>query len=324
MENSKIEWTDHTANFWWGCFKVSPGCKNCYAETLSHRFGKNIWGPAATTDRELKENIWKELPKWNAKAKADGVRRRVFVQSMSDFFEAHPQVLSVRQRALELMLKCDWLDFQVLTKRPENILRMTPKWFQDDWPENVWPGTSVENQEMADQRIPELLRVPAKVRFLSMEPLLGPVDLSGRTVDGVWIDREYADIPDNYELRDIIDAEGWPISWVIVGGESGPHARPMHPDWARAIRDQCQAAGVPFFFKQWGEWLPAVPAYINEEMGAGMGSQNGELISVDTPNRVRWGDSLTYCYKVGKKRAGRLLDGREWSEFPAVDVRHAN
>lgn len=274
-EKTEISWTDSTANFWWGCFKVSPGCKNCYAETLSHRFGKNIWGPVATTDRELKENIWKELPKWNAKAKADGVRRRVFVQSMSDFFENHPQVLSVRQRALELMLNCDWLDFQVLTKRPENILRMTPKWFQDDWPENVWLGTSVENQEMANKRIPELMEVPAKVRFLSMEPLLGNVDLTIGLggADGTGLG--------GYGLRSAID-------WVIVGGESGHYARPINPDWVRAIRDQCQAAGVPFFFKQWGEWGP--------------GDYTGDM------------------YRFGKKAAGRSLDGREWSEFPVIEV----
>jgi protein gp37 len=252
MQNSKIEWTDHTANFWWGCFKVSPGCQHCYAETLAHRYQKNIWGPVSTTDRELKVGIWKELPKWNAKAKSDGVRRRVFVQSMSDFFEAHPQVLNVRQRALELMLKCDWLDFQVLTKRPENILRMTPKWFQNDWPENVWPGTSVENQEMADLRIPELLKIPAKVRFLSMEPLLGPVDLFDIAA-GIY---ELDCLRGKYGEHARPQADCAKVDWVIVGGESGPKRRLFNPAWARAIRDQCVAVGVPFFMKQWDKVQP--------------------------------------------------------------------
>jgi protein gp37 len=231
-QNSAIEWTDHTANFWWGCFKVSDGCKNCYAETLSNRYGKSIWGPPKTTGRELKKGIWKELPKWNEQARESGQRRRVFVQSMADFFEDHPQVTEWRWNAICLMEQCKSLDFQVLTKRPENILSMVPvSWQRNDWPSNVWIGTSVENQETADQRIPELLKIPAKVRFLSCEPLLGPIDFYKVTSPA---SRE--------TLRG--------IQWVIVGGESGPHARPMHPAWARSIRDQCQAAGVPFFMKQ--------------------------------------------------------------------------
>lgn len=280
MENSKIEWTDHTANFWWGCFKVSPGCKNCYAETLSHRFGKNIWGPVATTDRELKENIWKELPKWNAKAKADGVRRRVFVQSMSDFFEDHPQVVETRLRAMRLIEELDGLDFLILTKRPENVRAMAIRWLGFGFPENVWIGTSVENQEMANKRIPELLEIPAKVRFLSMEPLLGSVDLTIGLggADGTGLG--------GYGLRSAID-------WVIVGGESGHHDRETYPEWVRAIRDQCQAAGVPFFFKQWGDAKP-------------------DVLEVRAWERAGRNFSA--------KKGGRILDGREWSEFPVVEV----
>lgn len=246
MENSKIEWTTHSANFWWGCMKVSDGCKNCYAETWANRWGKSIWGPAATTGREYKKAAWVDLRRWNAQAKAEGVRRRVFVQSMADFFEDHPQVSPWRAAALQLMQECRYLDFQVLTKRPENINSMIEQatgfsdsemWFYTA--PHVWIGTSVENQETADQRIPELLSVPAKVRFLSMEPLLGPVDLWGAN---------YRNPHGGYTGA----ATSWPggVQWVIVGGESGHGARPMHPDWVRSLRDQCQAANVPFFFKE--------------------------------------------------------------------------
>lgn len=290
-ENSKIEWTDHTANFWWGCLKVSPGCEHCYADTLAHRYGKAIWGPAKTTSRELKKSVWAELPKWNKAAQDSGQRRRVFVMSMGDFFEDHFQVTDWRIRAMRLIEECTWLDFQILTKRPENVPSMAGAWMELGFPPNVWLGTSVENQAAADERIPELLKIPARVRFLSMEPLLGPVDLgkhvligphhiTGQTVWWPWLEE---------------------INWVIVGGESGPQARPMHPDWARSIRNQCQAAGVPFFFKQWGEW------------GQGM-KLNSEGVSIRCASH-EFGFS-NIVFRVGKKAAGRLLDGVEHNNFP--------
>jgi protein gp37 len=239
MKNSKIEWTDNTANFWWGCFKVSPGCQHCYADTLTKRWGKQgIWGPAKTSDREYKKGIWAELPKWNERARKSGKRERVFVMSMGDFFEDHPQVTEWRDRAVGLMVNCEYLDVQILTKRPENVNDMMfdilhgTRLSLSDF-DNFWIGTSVENQEQADKRIPELLRIPAAVRFLSVEPLLGPVELKK------WLGNNF--------------------HWVIVGGESGPNARPMHPDWARAIRDECVEAGVPFFMKQMNKIDP-IPA----------------------------------------------------------------
>lgn len=248
MENSKIEWTDHTANFWWGCFKVSPGCKNCYAETLSNRYGKAIWGTPETTHRELKIGIWKELPKWNEHARQEGKRRRVFVQSMADFFEDHPDVIQWREDALGLISKCEWLDFQILTKRPENVNRMIAdiygdcEWLMENLGKsklpNIWIGTSVENQEMADKRIPELLNIPAHVRFLSVEPLLEEIDLQ-RWFHGMGV---------TLSLRPIHVTPF--IHWVIVGGESGTKKRPFDVAWARSIRDECRAAGVPFFMKQ--------------------------------------------------------------------------
>lgn len=292
-ENSKIEWTDHTANFWWGCMKVSDGCKHCYADTLARRYGKSIWGPPETTTRELKKAIWKDLPKWDKQARLEGKRRRVFVQSMSDFFEDHPQVTDWRRDALHLISQLRNLDFLVLTKRPENVNAMieagtgrgASSWLADC--RHVWIGTSVENQEQANKRIPELLKIPAAVRFLSMEPLLGPVDIGfGGVMPGRW----------QWLTLDT-------LHWVIVGGESGPNARPMHPDWARGIRDQCQAAGVPgvpFFFKQWGEYAPDCLCRTSKPCATS----------------PRTNGKPGVMFRCGKKAAGRLLDSREWNEFP--------
>jgi protein gp37 len=168
----------------------------------------------------------------------------------------------------------------LLTKRPENVARFAPSLWLENWPAHIWIGTTVENQQCADERIPALLEIPAKVRFLSCEPLLGPVNLSYRCLEVA-------------------------ADWVICGGESGGHARPMHPDWARSLRDQCNEADVPFFFKQWGEWIE-VPAFQN----------NGDMGMMDTEGLMR----SCVVRKVGKHVSGRLLDGREWSEFPKVEV----
>lgn len=307
-----IEWTNHTLNFWWGCFKVSDGCKNCYAETFSKRVGRNIWGPPQVTGRWHTKGPWTECLKWDKQAKAEGVRRNVFCQSMSDFFEDHPQVEPWRQEAIKILEGFEWLNVQLLTKRIENVLRMVPIHWLKSWPEHIWIGTSVEDQVQADQRIPELCEIPAKVRFLSCEPLLGPIDLSGRTVQGVWIDPEYARL--DYGLGEIVENEGWSIHWVIVGGESGPQARPMHPDWARQIREQCQAAGVPFFFKQWGEFVPA------EQFEGIPGNGEWGTIGLSGNYMQFTANHDQLIYRMGKHAAGRLLDGREWNEIPQREV----
>lgn len=235
-ENSKIEWTDHTFNLVWGCVKVSPGCQNCYAETFAKRTGHNIWGPAATTERRtFGDKHWAEPLKWNADALQAGERRRVFCSSMADVFEDHPQLIDERLRLWKLIDQTPQLDWLLLTKRPENIDYMAPcSWVADGFPGNVWLGVSAENQAMADKRIPILAGIPATVRFLSCEPLLGPLDLA------TWF---YSMMTDDYSCA---------INWVIAGGESGPKARPMQADWVRSIRDQCTAAGVAFFMKQMG------------------------------------------------------------------------
>lgn len=238
MQNSKIEWTDNTANFWWGCVKVSPGCEHCYAEALSKRYGKAIWGPAKTTERWRTKGPWKDILKWDKAAKRDGVRRKVFVQSMSDFFEDHPQLLDWRNEATEILEQLEWLDIQLLTKRPENILGMVPAyWACMEWPQHIWIGTSVENQEQAEKRIPGLLNVEAPVKFLSCEPLLGPLNLEDLAYEAAG--------PAWAGYNKLVD-------WIIVGGESGKSARPMQIEWARSLRDQCQAAGIAYFCKQLG------------------------------------------------------------------------
>lgn len=285
-QNSAIEWTDHTFNPWIGCAKVSPGCQHCYAETLMDtRYGRVQWGVNGTRVRTSAAN-WKQPLKWNRQAEAEGVRRRVFCASLADVFEDRPELHPWRTNLFELIAATQHLDWLLLTKRPENVIKMV-LW---DAPgckpsDNVWFGTSAENQEQANKRIPELLRIPAAVRFLSVEPLLGKIEFSDVTKRSDAV----------FQLgKKAMDG----IHWVIVGGESGHGARPMHPDWARGIRDQCQAADVSFFFKQWGEWWPA-----------------GKKI-VERSDMVLFGDEA--MYRVGKHAAGRLLDGREWNEYPAI------
>lgn len=221
-KNSKIEWTDHTFNPWWGCVKVSPGCKNCYAE--ARQYGGDWWG-ADKPRRFFGEKHWKQPLKWNADAEKKGVRYRVFCGSYCDVFEENDKLNFERGVLWNTIGQTKSLDWLLLTKRPENITSMVKGyWLHEGLPDNVWLGISVENQEMADKRIPELLKIPARVRFLSCEPLLEEVEL-----------------PLYYFSN---------IDWVIVGGESGPKKRPFNPDWARSIREQCKYYGIPFFMKQ--------------------------------------------------------------------------
>jgi protein gp37 len=304
-ENSKIEWTDHTFNPWWGCQKVSEGCKNCYAETLDNRYNHDNphWGPGS--DRKpMSENYWKQPIKWNAAAKKTCIQAKVFCASMADIFEDHPQVVEHRKRLFALIEATPYLIWQLLTKRPENILKFLPERWAADlpfsyMPENLWLGTSVENQKQADERIPQLLQVRNVTRFLSCEPLLGPVNLGlmGTTPQS-W-GYGYTGI---YRL----------IDWVIVGGESGPKARPMHPDWARAIRDECETA-VPFLFKQWGEWVPVDRPW--EHRAPAELARNEEWLNIKGGSGFH-GEAVWRMRKVGKHAAGRLLDSKEHNEFP--------
>lgn len=285
-ENSKIEWTHHTFNPWRGCVKVSPGCKLCYAESLARRYGQDIWG----TDKPriiASESYWKEPVKWNRDAEKAGERRRVFCASLADVFEDRPDLIEPRARLWSLIAATPALDWLLLTKRPENLLRMVPWMSSDGTPwANVWLGTTAENQEQADKRVPELLKVPTTTHFLSCEPLLGSVNLDCHL--GAYPEDE--------------DGAPYPgrIDWVICGGETSHGARLMKLEWARSLRDQCQSAGIPFHFKQWGEWIPEEQATCKNPVGA---------------NKCPTIDGVGY-WCVGKKYSGRLLDGREWNEFP--------
>lgn len=327
-----IEWTDDTFNPWWGCEKVSPACAHCYAETWAKRTGHKLWGRGAER-RFFGDKHWQEPVKWNREAREfarcacgfagpvpfesgrcpkcqhSGLvyeRRRVFCASMADWLEDRDDLTPHLARLLALIHATPHLDWLLLTKRPGNfhgrveaatgqalrgkypieVWEMAYAWWCGYPPQNVWVGTTVEDQTRAEERIPELLRIPATVRFLSCEPLLGPVEL--RTIE---------DEKGRYAIS-LRNPDMNRIHWVIAGGESGAKARPMHPEWARSLRDQCAAAGVPFFFKQWGEWAPG---------------HNDALPQLTT------GPGEIVC-RFGKKAAGRKLDGREWSEFSAVGV----
>jgi protein gp37 len=278
MKNSKIEWTDHTFNPWWGCTKVSPGCQFCYAETESKRRGHDVWGPGRSR-RELSDNHWRQPRRWNREAEELGVRHRVFCASMADVFEKDaPQ--DEQERLWQLIEETPRLDWQLLTKRPERIQDcLPPTWLSDPLP-NVWLGTSIENKDYT-WRIKELVKVPAVVHFLSVEPLLGPIPR----------------IP----LAD--------IEWVIVGGESGPSARPLNPAWVRQIRDRCLSRHIPFFFKQWGMWAP-------EDAIADAGLVNRCEAGKVKTHVFRPPNGGSPVFKVGREKAGRILDGQVWDQMP--------
>ena len=343
-DQTEIEWCDSTFNPWIGCTKVSPACDHCYAAVSTPARTCNIaWGAGQPRRRTSPAN-WKLPLRWNARpflecpachwrgeakeahwegtacprcsGDPEPVRRRVFCASLADVFdnEVDPQWRAELFALIQATPNLDWL---LLTKRignahqmiGESLIRIAggvdllPTW---PWP-NVWLGATICNQAEADRDIPKLLAAPAAVRFLSMEPLLGPVDL--RLMRAAPLSA--GDGPG--ALCRASDRLG--LHWVIAGGESGPNARPMHPDWARILRDQCASAGVPFLFKQWGEWAPA-------EMQAG-GDLGGELRrgtvrhlhALGNPEGFfRAGDA--YVRRIGKKATGRLLDGQEHNGVP--------
>ena len=284
MTKTSIEWATDVWNPVTGCTKVSQGCKNCYAERIAERF----WGERKFTDVQLHPERLEDPLHWKK-------TRRVFVNSMSDLF--HPDVPDIFiNRLLYLMeVGAPQHQYLILTKRPDRMRN----YFKGVSPaKNIWLGVSVEDQKTADERIPLLLQTPAAVRFVSAEPLLDPVDLSA-----------YLPLAKS-DIRGLVYSPvGGPfLDWIICGGESGPHARPMHPDWARSLRDQCFAAGVPFFFKQWGEWLP-----VSQSLHLSAGK------IADVPYHCWDADpkpASAHSVRVGKKAAGRLLDGREWNEYP--------
>ena len=328
-ENTKIEWAHHTFNPWRGCTKVSPGCANCYAATFSKRNPKilGVWGNDGTRVIAAPQN-WLQVLNWNDRLNGTGQRERVFCASLADVFEdwagpmlshqGHHEIevsvsqsgewkhrdktmSDVRRKLFEVIDRTPNLDWLLVTKRPENIRKFWVSRIETqsdlneiEYRPNVWLLTSVENQEQADKRIPELLKCRdlSPVLGLSCEPLLGPVEIVS-TACGDML----------YSSGN--DFNPGSIDWVIVGGESGHNARPMHPDWARSLRDQCQSChdGIPFFFKQWGE-------YCDEATWETVQSLAYEPVLPFVPN------DLCPMYQVGKKLAGRMLDYRTHDEFP--------
>ena len=253
---TEIAWTDATWNPWIGCQKISPGCQSCYAAVdtaaRAHRKrGLELWGPPSTTPRHRTTSTWGLPMRLHKRALAAGARTRMFVASLCDIFEAHPMVAPWRSEALALLGTCTGLDVQLLTKRPENVRAMVPPSWLTAWPSHVWIGTTVEDQKRADQRIPHLLSVPAAVRFLSVEPLLEAVDLRNGPSNR-WSVPTSADAAGRGVEWTDPGASHIPVSWVIVGGESGPRARQFDVAWARSIVAQCREAGVPVFMKQMG------------------------------------------------------------------------
>lgn len=252
MGETTIEWTStvlpdgsavpgFTFNPVIGCAQVSEGCKNCYAEAESKRRGWAEWGVHGTR-HVTSETYWKQPIKWNRQAMQTGIRRKVFCASLSDVFERHPAWVAPRARLAELVWITPWLDWLLLSKRPENMVEMGLEMWPRGWPKNVWAGATVENQQRAEERIPHLLAVPAAIRFLSVEPLLEAVRLK-------FTDAEDWMAPEGFGEGYIDHAH---IHWVICGGESGPGARPFRLEWARSIVAQCKAAGVPVLMKQLG------------------------------------------------------------------------
>jgi protein gp37 len=261
-----IQWTDATFNPWWGCTKISPGCDHCYAEEIARRFHPDSWG-ADGARRVFESKHFREPLGWNRKAELAGKPLRVFSGSMCDVFEKHPVAEEYRPELFTLIHKTPWLRWQLLTKRIGNVARMVPpSWMNGHWPRNAWIGATIVDRVEMLRDGPKIVALPAPVTFWSVEPMLA--DLC------------------------VIPSELFP-KWVICGGESGNKARAMNPQWARNLRDQCAAAGVPFFFKQWGEFSPDAYGECERVGGAWM-------------------------KRVGKKAAGRLLDGIEHNNFPEL------
>ncbi len=306
MGETLIDWADVVWNPITGCTKVGPGCDHCYAERMAKRLagraGYRQDDPFKVTfhdgDKLFLPVTWRSA-------------RRVFVNSMGDLFHSDVEDNWIDD-VMDIIIHHPQHAFMVLTKRPWRMHEYFHRLYDGGWISaedgyakghhepipNLWLGVTTENQEMADKRIPILLQVPAAVRFVSVEPMLGPVDLAQ------WL----SVTPRDFYARQLVDGRiqsGYDrnkLSWVIVGGETGPGARPMHPDWVRSVRDQSQAAGVPLFFKSWGEWVSAGPYFGDGPDPIGrLGEVDGHPVQ-----------------RVGKRAAGHLLDNREWRQFPEV------
>lgn len=313
-ETSAIEWTDATVNFWWGCTKVGPGCDHCYAETMSNRFEPGHWGSGAPRRKikgavKLIHKLDNDYAWWAADAQIAGLhpnsRRRVFIQSMSDLFD-NEVPLEWLEEAWGRIEVCNRIDIQIVTKRVSMVEKRLAAIGRTTWPRHAGLIVTVVNQDEADRDIPRLIALMAKFDIpwigLSCEPLLGRLELPAAFL-----------------------ALG-NRAWVIAGGESGPQARPAHPDWLRFLRDQCIACDVPFLFKQWGSWLPGNFAFDLddhlhfedlEQRSYPIGRKTDlHWFNADAAGR-REPEGLG-AIRVNKATAGRLLDGIEHNGFPKV------
>lgn len=335
-DKTGIEWTDATWNPVTGCSKVSQGCKNCYAERVfarayaRARVPINFQGKTVMTRQRKFTDVQCHAERLDQPLRWKQPRK-IFVNSMSDLFhDAVPDEFIFK--VWSVMFHAHWHTFQVLTKRPERMAAWVIERNRHAKPNrNVWLGVSAEDQETFDDRVGWLSQTPAAVRFVSLEPLLGPID-STAGLDPCAPDcqkQKVGEPPFSGHWHRGIESQV--LHWVIVGGESGPGARPMHPDWARSLRDQCVAAGVPFFFKQWGEWAPVCAQYPRteaEDQEADIASMEGDICMSD--DGYIWEDGVQpsvtgrpwLMNRVGKKAAGSILDGREWRQFPGSEVEH--
>jgi protein gp37 len=353
-DNSAIEWTDATVNFWWGCTKVGPGCDHCYAETWDKRTGGSHWGhgvprrkiaSAAKLIHRLDNDYADFAADWhvadgNAQAfglprPRPGSRRRVFIQSMSDLFDLEVQ-LAWFAEAWGLIKACNRIEIQIVTKRISVVEKRLAEIGETTWPKHAGLIISVVNQAEADRDVPRLLALKAKLGIpwvgLSCEPLLGPIDLTQIRIE---LASQSSMTRNALYARDSLNkgSEEHRLDWVIAGGESGRDARSMHPAWPRSLRDQCAAAGTPFLFKQWGEYLP-----VGQSL-PGFGKVHGATAVKPGRMKLHYGGTPTQApkhafadrgvefastadgrlsFRVGKKAAGRLLDGVEHSGFPQV------
>lgn len=290
-DKTKIEWTDATWNPIIGCQVVSAGCKNCYAMKLAGTRLKHHPTREGLTVETKNGPVWNGQVRFNENALDQPLRwkkpRMIFVCAHSDLFYENVPTSWV-DKVFEVMLRCPQHQFQILTKRPDRMKQYVGLWKPAS---NIWLGTSVENQKTANERIPHLLQTPAAVRWLSCEPLLGPVDLNQTNKFG----------PNQ------IDAE---IDWVVVGGESGINARPMNPFWVNSLQAQCSASAIPFHFKQWGEWVGEFHEAFDKE------KQITDRFVTIYETAHGWDYTGVYCSRVGKRVAGRVLNGVTYDEWP--------
>ncbi|TCL40020.1 protein gp37 [Anaerospora hongkongensis] len=293
MSKTKIEWADKTWNTVTGCTKVSEGCLNCYAERVTNRFYPDRnFSEIMIHDSRLNQPLnWKKPNK-------------IFVCSMSDLFHGLVSFDFIRE-VFVTITKAPQHIFIVLTKRPERMKEFFDAYYRDKQPlMNVWLGVTTENQQTAEERIPLLLEIPAAKRFISVEPILGPINVS-----------RYLKWP----LCKYWKKVG--LDWVICGGESGPGARPIHPDWVRGLRDQCRESGVPFLFKQWGEWVP--PQAVNKPTAGYDEDWINNIRRFPRADVEAEANCACPVYRVGKKAAGRSLDGVIHDEYPG-DISYAD